>query len=258
MSLRGKHKGETCIVVCSGPSLEKNVRLVNDGISDYKVIAVNTSMRLLRNPPDYYVWTERDVAVDAWDNSKQWTCENLISYPYSNPSIFTDIEVLGHKYLVNMACENSVPNAARYIWNLLRGSRPYLLEVHDPIETAQLAMMSAYWMGFKRWVIVGMNYCFPKSGGYYAGMATPEGGEDEEDRIFREKHKVATKTKDINGDDVYMTQWQIATARLMAIQLMYYRQAGIEIIQCSEGGVMDKGVSRVMLLEDFIQEDSKN
>ena len=253
-AIRDKHKGATAFLLGSGPSLSKNLAMLEKYIAtkpeNVIVIAMNNAIWGLTEEPDYMVWTERDTGISSLVvKMGEWnlSCKNLIAYPFVHPETFTNIRY-DNCYLVNDGAQGSLPDVIRKLWDMTDPNRHQLLEMFTVTETAQLAAMLPYYLGCKEVVMLGCDYSYKDS--YYH----LESAEPDDDVTIAQKAQ-ATAIKDINGDTVYQTRMQTYRHRILSYHLFCYHEAGMRIVNATEGGVLTQGPIEIKSLENYL--DSK-
>lgn len=257
-----KFEGRGAVIVCPGPSLEKNVELLKKIKGKVLIICVLHALKDLQKrgiKPDIVVHADpvslkktfhkkdgKDVSLwDDWINDDQFReVENFVVSAYSNPDIFE----APAKNVMWMS--SGLP-----IGKHLPGKIFDYERVGGSVSHACFDMAVEF--GCQSIALIGQDLAFSKEGNAYTGEA--EIGISEEDKL-KEKNKVY-------GNDIEVKGWDGGTAisnntfYAFANGYTYFANAlkekEIELFNCTEGGIFIEGFNHCRFKEYIDKELEK-
>lgn len=255
--LYNRHHGKRLFLLGSGPSLKKNIDLLNKHLendTESIVMCCNMAGLNLNRKPDYLVFTEREFNVRDWPRWHNINCHNLITWTLANHTAFGCIG-RNQTFLCNLALSNGLCDVSRKLWAYLHEHDRMLLEVPFILETMTLAILMSWWMGFGEIVCLGMDYSFTADDGYYAAMGKSD--------VFYGKvsvshDKLVTKAReveDIYGNTVLALKEQSACLTQTAFAFEKMKLAGVKTYNCTEGGCLKDGMTGVMSLHEYLDKE---
>lgn len=146
--LKDRHKGERCILVCNGPSLNKmNLSFLRRHYS-IGMNKIYLGFRKFNFYPKYYVSVNKKVLHQAASAIQQLNCVKFISRHHA-PDRLTDNALT---YLI----DTQTPKH-RFCSDLEDG-------MHEGWTVTYAALQVAYFLGFKQVIIIGMDHHFTYQG----------------------------------------------------------------------------------------------
>lgn len=254
--LKGVAKGRHCHLVGAGPSVigqEAQIEAVCADPNNF-IIAVNKATALCPRY-DMVVWSERTSNPRDF-----WTPPSIgkpivVTTPHSHlGAVLWALEHGVGPYLYNIATWNpdSMGWRIRQQWDrktIFKSCK--LLELPAILETMQVSMMLAYWVGCRDWTVWGADYCWYDPDRYYyfgSKPADPEdvwrercssGDEDVGDKSYHVwLHTVATVI-DRAGKPAYCTPFLYERAALINCGLLdYMSTGGVKLTHMAPGGLV--------------------
>ena len=145
---KNRHQGEDCFIIGNGPSLNKmDLTLLND----YHTFGLNKIYLIFNRMPvdlSYHVAVNPLVIKQSKEEIKKINCDSFLSYL---PAIENHLKSDNIYYL-----GDSKPSKFFYK-NIMQG-------IHQGYTVTYVAMQLAYYMGFKRVFLVGVDHNFTQSG----------------------------------------------------------------------------------------------
>ncbi|MFC4701015.1 6-hydroxymethylpterin diphosphokinase MptE-like protein [Glaciecola siphonariae] len=146
-TLKNRHLGETCVVVCNGPSLNQTDFTL---IREFTCIGLNKiflGFRKFRFYPKYYVAVNEKVLRQSEAEIKKLNCV---------------------KFLSNRCPELFSGNALTHILNTSKPHARFCKDLNLGCEegwtVTYAALQVAYYLGFRKVIIVGMDHRFTYTG----------------------------------------------------------------------------------------------
>lgn len=146
--LKDRHRGETCVIVCNGPSLN---RMELTFLRDFPVIGMNKiflGFKKFRFYPRYYVSVNPKVIEQSIDAIRGLNCVKFIS----RNGVGNRLQEDALTYLL----ETQKPRQ-RFCTDLEDG-------LHEGWTVTYAALQVAYYLGFDRVYIIGMDHRFNYQG----------------------------------------------------------------------------------------------
>lgn len=143
-TLHNRHQGETCVLICNGPSLN-NMDL--SFLKKHTCIGLNKIFLGIKKfyfYPRYWVAVNRKVIEQSCEQIKSLNCVKFIS-EHNNQGLVPED---GLTYWVN----TSTPRE-RFCKDLTQG-------LHEGWTVTYAALQVAYFLGFSKVVIIGMDHNF--------------------------------------------------------------------------------------------------
>ena len=142
-----RHKGETAVLIANGPSLNStNFDLIKDKIC-FGLNKIFLGFKKFDFYPKYYVAVNEKVLRQSSENIKELNCV---------------------KFLSNRADDIFTENALTYILNTKAPKERFSSAIHAGLEegwtVTYAALQVAFYMGFSKVVIVGMDHSFVYQG----------------------------------------------------------------------------------------------
>lgn len=234
MELQGKFPEDMpAIVVSSGPSLEKNIKLLHAAKGKAFIFATDRAvsyMMKLGIRPDAMITIDPEKPVD---NFKISGIEDIPLFM----EMYANTEILDYLKPQNLFFFSS----DSIIWSRLFeevGSQIPSMGMGGSVATAAIANLILW--GFKRIILIGQDLAFTGNR-MYAGKGAVT--------IDANDGRYMT-VKDINGDDVFIEKGYYIYLRWIEDIALRYRN--IEFIDATEGGAFKKNLKQ-MTLKDAIE-----
>lgn len=257
--LENAFEGKTFVVAAAGPSLDRQLELLEERRDEVVVIAIGQTLKALSaagiRPHLVHILESRNVAhqlTDAGDSHNQ----NLVLYPDCHPDIF------------------DVPTKSRFVatpmlspmgnWIAqVRGDERFVISGGT---VAQGAVGLAEYMGASRILLIGQDLAFTDGRTYAKGSAYDfigfETSEDGKFSFTNQKEKLAllgdkemsqVRDRSVSAEVIWVDGWnegeRVQTYRAYASFIEQYREIGaylgakqIELINCTEGGAYLPGL----------------
>jgi len=223
--LHNKYLGETCVIIGNGPSLN-NIDF--DILSNFKSFGVNgifyKSDEIPEWRPDFYVVEDTAVMKENIERIKEYDC----SYKFF-PSLY---KTLHHKsrnvYWFNM--NRGFYDESSEWFEFPRFSPDSSRRVYCGQSVTIINLQLAYYMGFKKVLLVGMDFNYEKVG----------------NEIVK-GHKLVSQSDDINHfhPDYFGKGKTWHDPKIHNVYKSYelakliYEQNGREIVNCTVGGKLE-------------------
>ena len=157
--LSGIYKGKTAIILCAGPSLEKNIEIIKNNQNKFVTFALSPTLKLLKKhniTPDFI------ISIDSINNLKHFdNIEVQNSYLIAEAFTFADVVNLQYKKVFFYISDGNFFN----YW--LRKH----LKINNNLKTLGTSSYTALWsavlMGFSKIILVGQDLAY-SSGKCYA------------------------------------------------------------------------------------------
>lgn len=236
-------KDKPAVIVSAGPSLEKNIRLL-EAVKDKAIIfAVGSAIKILDNygiKPHYRVAIDGNIAennifMDLKDNTIPLIYSNTLYYEilrnYEGPiiSMITQIDFLG-AYFGYKTGRNFIG-----------------VETGASVANATFGLLCQ--SGCKKTIFIGQDMCFQE------GMIHAKGTIDSKNQShYNEKTHI--KMKDIHGNNVYTISPYLQIKYDLDSRIKNYPE--IQVINATEGGLGIEGAEnkplKLVLEEDLIDD----
>jgi len=146
-NLKNRHAGERCVLICNGPSLNKTDFSLLDKETCIGLNKIFLGFKKFNFYPKYLVAVNEKVLRQSEPQIKKLTCV---------------------KFLSNRCTELFEPNALTHILNTKNPYDRFCKDIEQGIEegwtVTYAALQVAYYLGFKKVVIVGMDHRFEYQG----------------------------------------------------------------------------------------------
>lgn len=218
----GRCKDETFIIVGSGPSLCRNGHLIQrrEGV---KIIAINAGLKYLLRigvKPDF--WFVLDWKGDGrWlDDDVDLSGISLITSFTTPPELLDRFKDVYHfcGYTHSSGGVDGINETFAHVGALDAG-----------LTATYSAMHFAYRTGAKRIALVGQDFSFT-FGMYHWDEAIPV-------HVMRDRK--IFPMPDINGHVTFTDDHLLRNMRLIKAAAMWCKDDGVEVTNCTEGGVLD-------------------
>jgi len=245
--LKNKKNSELAIIVATGPSLVKQLPLLKE-IQDYvTIISVDASMPILEKwniVPDFVTSIERvEATAKFFENTSKEFQEKIIKIHAS----------LQHEKVLNNSYGKKILVMRPYSYNKF-------LELHKygylgiGMSAANMAYELAYFLGFKKIVLIGQDLAYAEDGHSHA-----------------EGHVYGKNEVKFKDSDEYVTRYGgdglIRTTRVWSMfrnfferDIEYTKKEGIETINSTEGGARINGAIEMPfkeVIEKYIPKKKK-
>jgi len=238
-------------IVAPGPSLMPDVlEKINKAAADNEcLMLINAATQVVDCEYDFVVWTERTADVArVWQ--KLHPKARIFTSLYANPVSMT-FSPKNTRYLFNAGTADGVAKAAREAWEAHLKTRDNyntpMLELPSVYETTQAALMIAYYMGFKKFILWGTDYCWYERDRYYCLPDTwaPDPEECYNTMIETGVEGVNRETVMTGNRHFWDEKKKYWTTQLLALKafrlrsdIHFYRGAGVEVMNMATGGAL--------------------
>lgn len=218
------------IIVAAGPSLEKNVQLLNKAKGKSFIIAVDTALRYLTEEG---IKPDLAISVDPRKPIRLFEDERIHRVPLaiSSSSSHEVASVMSKGKLIYVTAESPYYNSLYE----LAGHHIYVIPNGGSVATVAVAIAMNW--GFKRIVLVGQDLAF--------GTDKVHAGKDDVDLYKLEDKRI--EIEGYYGDKVY-TSWDFNHYRLW-FEKIIRTNTDLEIINATEGGAKILGAKQMPLEE---------
>lgn len=228
------------IIVSAGPSLSKNIKLLERAKESCIVIAVGSAMTILDNngiKPHLRMAIDPDIANFKLMQSLGDTSEcPLVFSTTLNENILDFYK--GPQLFMRMIGSSSLSD---YVSSLYK---EWKTEIHSGFSVANVALDFAVQMGAKEVVLVGQDLC------YTQGKLHAEGSwDDHRQETIIKKEMVM---KNIYGEEVYTDRAFFGMKKIFEVSAVRYRNTGVRFINATEGGLPIKGFENEKM-ESFLE-----
>lgn len=238
-----KFKGKSAVLVSAGPSLNKNIHLIEVAKNKAFIVAAGTASQLLDNKniePDLrFVMDSDPLEGKIFENH----IEDKSTLVFSD-RVFTDIVPMFTRKLRMIMDGDYI---SQYIYS--KAEIKYTT-VKSGFSIANTALDALIKMGFKNIILLGQDLCYTENKMYAEGSYM-----DEENAIENSNESRYVKTKDIFGNTVYTDIGFAGMKVLMEEQIE--KSPNRNFINATEGGVGLKGATnktfQQVLDEDIIE-----
>jgi len=245
--LMNKKNSDLAIIVATGPSLNKQLPLLKE-IQDYAtIISVDASMPILEKwgiVPDFVTSIERVEATGKFfENTSKEFQKKFIKVHAS----------LQHEKVINNSHGDKILVMRPYNYNKYLGLHKYGY-LGIGMSAANMAYELAYFLGFKRIVLIGQDLAYAKSGESHANGHVF--GKDEVK--FKETDEYVTE---------YGGKGKIRTSRVWQMFRNFFerdieqtKQEGVETINATEGGARIHGAIEMPfkeVIEKYLPKEKK-
>ena len=254
---QGMHHGQTCYLTADGPSMSMNGSLLA-GLDH--VIETNRIYPGIQ--PKYY------VSLDC-------------GYPHggANPKWVDGINTDKTIGVCSVFNRPSMAKKFRRVWfydawgnnnkvsNKSRLRFPFMKPLDTAINVSYTALNFAYQMGYKKIVLVGFDYAYTGGKVYFSdtepsfkivdvdGKKQLEVSSDVAQRLREKQEEIMVDTnpnKAIDGGVSYTTKEFLTALHYFATACWFLSLGGIEIVNCSAGGILTPPWIKVDKLENHV------
>lgn len=244
LCLKNKFRNSSAIIVSPGPSLEKNVHLLEKAKGKAIIVAVSHSLEFLKSRgivPDVVIHVDPNVNIERYfDGFPFEDVELLVLSATTAPNLF------------NLPTKNKAWLFANaYFDNWLM----QLIDVEDYTLWGSCVSVAAlrltYTWGCKNVALIGQDLSF-KTGEYYAGGSyAPESViESFEESLKEEIYKLPGY---YGGEVVTKNDYRIYHGQFLDLAKGLKKNSQIKLYNCTEGGANIEGFENCSL-ESFISE----
>lgn len=235
-----KFNGKSAILVSAGPSLNKNIHLL-DQVRDKALIAsVGTASKILESNN---IKPHFRFAMDSQEGEKvifQDLKEDNSILVYSD-RVYHEVVPQFNRRLKMIL---DLDNITRYVYD---NSNIEFQTVKSGFSIANTALDTLIKLGFKNIIFIGQDMCFTKDRLYADGSWLEEDNIQPDDGKFK-----YIKTKDIYGDDVY-TYYEFVGIKSI-FENAITENPNVNYINATEGGVGING-TEIKTFQKVIDED---
>lgn len=231
IELQGKFPEDmSAIVVSAGPSLEKNINLLEDAKGKSFIFATDSAMPHIMKlgiKPDAMISIDPEKPLDCFD------VDGIDDIPFF-VEMYVTAEVLEFVKAKNLFFFSS----DSMIWSQLfekAGSKIFSMSTGGSVATAAIANLILW--GFKRIILIGQDLAYTGNR-IHAGEDAIEIGKDDAGYMT---------VKDINGDDVLIQKGYYIYLKWIEDVALRYRD--IEFIDATEGGAFKKNLKQMTFRE---------
>ena len=257
----GKFSGIPGVVVCPGPSLEKNIDLLREIKGRALIICVLHALTYLQEKniiPDIVIQVDpKDLKKDYVEKNGQpsnvweeWIVKNdlskikyFITSAYAQPEIF-EIPIQ------NIFWMNAGLPIGKHI----------PIDIKDYTRVGGSVAHSAFDIlvefGCGPIALVGQDLAYSKEGNAYSVGSPRELGRKKGDAFMQNNYGNDVEVKGHNGASVITSEVFLAFANLFTIFAERLQASSIKIFNCTEGGMYIDGFTHCRL-EEFINEECK-
>lgn len=234
------------IIVSAGPSLKKNIKLLNEVKNKAVILVVDTALRAVMAEgiiPDIIYTLDPEKPVELFQVEEDIKDIFFFSETVSNTEVLDEVQP---KNLVFYSSNSP-------LWAKLfeeAGSEIRNGRVGGSVATS--AIGNAMALGFTKIILIGQDLAFTGNKQYF----DTEDLTDEEEEMAKQgkvvqngEYKNAIVIKDIYGNDVYTTGDYYAYIK--EIEQLAFVFSGVEIIDATEGGAYKK-YTTIMTLREAI------
>ena len=234
--LKNKKNSELAITVATGPSLIKQLPILKK-IQDYvTIISVDASMPILEKwgiVPDFVTSIERvEATAKFFEKTSKEFQEKFIKIHAS----------LQHKKVLNNSFGKKILVMRPYNYNKFLGLHKYGY-IGIGMSAANMAYELAYFLGFKRIVLIGQDLAYSED-----GTSHSEGHIFGKNEVkYKESDEYVTK---YGGDGIIRTSrvWNMFR-NFFERDIEYTKKEGIETINATEGGAKIEGAIEMPFTE---------
>ncbi|MDA8021279.1 MAG: hypothetical protein MPN21_27915, partial [Thermoanaerobaculia bacterium] len=145
-SCRDRHRGERCVVLGNGPSLNRTDLVRVGGETTFALNRGYLLFDRLGGPASYHVCVNRLVYQQFGAEMADLECLRFATWPLRNLVRFDDQTVLVHK----LSRESFSTDPTRGLW--------------EGATVTYVALQIAYFMGFQQVILVGVDHAFENEG----------------------------------------------------------------------------------------------
>ena len=153
MQNRNAHAGETCVIVGNGPSLNQTDTALLQGKHSFGMNRIYIGLDDLGFVPSFYVCVNQLVIEQCWEDICQLTMPKFIS---SNAGVRSRRET-DAVFLRTREAASHRDCGSFFSCNPIAG-------VWEGATVTYVAMQLAYWMGFHKVILIGVDHSFTTKG----------------------------------------------------------------------------------------------
>jgi len=227
----GVHKGETCYLTADGPSLKKNGELL---VGLDNVIETNRVYPGVQ--PKYYV--SLDCGYPSGGADPSWVKDIDTSKTIGVCSVFNR-PALAEQF--DRVWWFDAWGKGNKISKKLEKRRPFVNSLDTALNVSYTALNLAYNLGYSKIVLVGFDYAFSDGFNHFNDDKPLFIWEGDELKMLTEELALLESKKDKLMDiDGVLTNSEMRLALVyFATQCWFLYNAGVEIVNCTEGGILD-------------------
>ncbi len=226
-SLEGRFKNIPCVIVSAGPSLDKNVKLLNSIKNKALILAGGSAIGILnRNRIKPHFMVAMDGAPEEKDIFEGVDFSE-ISMIYLNRLYYQIVEVYKEKKFMLLDNDDVLSKLFCREFSLDYS------EVSPEQTVAGINLAIAVMLGCNPIVFVGQDLAYTNLEMHAAGAAHMKSFEDE----LASNPKKFIMIKDIYGNDTYTIRQFLATRASMGNKIKKYIDEGFSFINATEGGI---------------------
>ena len=238
-SLRGLFPADMpAIIVSAGPSLEKNIEILNKAKGHALIICVDSAIKYLLGKkiiPDYVISIDPKKSLSLFDDDSVNGVPVIGSFEMN----YRILELLSASRVIFASTEND------YVKSLYKMAGHDITRLKSGGSVATMAYSVCCYWGFTNIIMVGQDLALTDSKMY--------AGKDKLDIVEVGKNlgKDFVEVEDINGNRIYT--YTDYYAYLKWFEQMIELHPEVNVIDATEGGARIKG-SRIMTLNSAISE----
>ncbi len=238
--LFNKFDGKSAIIVAAGPSLEKNIHLLELAKDKALIVAVGTASKILES---YNIKPHLRFAMDSQELEKR-IFENITNdksiLVYSDRVYHQVVPLFNRRIKLVL----DVDTISRYIY--FRAGIDFKL-TKSGFSIANTALDTLINLGFKNIIFMGQDLCYTKEKLYANGSWL------EEDKLdINDGGRKYKKVKDINGYDVYTENGFLGMKSIFENFILLNQN--INYINATEGGIGVNG-TKIKTFQNVLEED---
>lgn len=157
--LKNIYKDKTALILCAGPSLEKNIEIIKKNQDKFVLFALNPTLKLLQKhqiEPDFI------VAIEASNIAKQFEGIDTKKYYFiTEPSVCCAVSIFESKKTFNYISKNNFFN------DWVRDCLDIKEDTKAAGTVSYTAFKSAQLMGFRKIILIGQDLSY-KDGSCYS------------------------------------------------------------------------------------------
>lgn len=214
-SLFNKHRGETGLLVATGPSLEQ---VPLEFLKKYPSMSMNQIFLMFpRFVPNYYI----RIGLTHFDtDKKRQDIIDLISHPDCKAAFISRIWAFAYPWEKVISTMGYIPEYGQPVGSPAFSFMP-LIAVGTATNTVYPSLQIMYWMGFETVLIVGMDH-------HYDANSIK--------KHFYEDTDTDAKGYDISPGPAYtVEEWKERGDRVLKLADQVYKAGGRRILNLTEG-----------------------
>jgi len=239
----GKHEGQTCFLTADGFSLSKNGHHLIDCPHVIETNRVYPGVQ-----PEYYVSVDCGYPFNG--SNPEWVCDVDKEKTTGVFSVFVRPEIA--KKFSNKLWFDAW-GKGRVLSNRLNKEKPFVKSLDTALNVSFTALCLAWRLGFKRIVLAGFDYCYQDGYNHFLDSAPTiltRGGKLQIETNERELLEKGRNTL-LCDNGVFSTKEWLDAMKYFATQCWFLIESGVEIVNATEGGILNMPfIPSVKLLDE--------